>query len=144
MRSFVYPAALIPEKRSGFSVRFPDLPEAITSGENRADALEQGADCLEEAIAGRIVDGLDIPNPSSLRRNQTLVPLPASMAAKAALYLAIREAGVSNLQLARRLGLHEKEIRRMLDPRHATRLGRIQEVLAALGKRLVIGMDAAA
>jgi antitoxin HicB len=144
MRSFVYPARLIPEKRSGLTVRFPDLPEAITSGEDRVEALRQAADCLEDAIAGRIADNLEIPNPSNPRRNQTLIALPAPMAAKAALYLAIREAGVSNLQLARRLGLHEKEIRRMLDPRHATRLARVQEVLTALGKRLVVGMDAAA
>jgi antitoxin HicB len=39
------------------------------------------------------------------------------MAAKAALYLAMREAGISNVQLARKLGCDEKEVRRMLDPR---------------------------
>jgi antitoxin HicB len=70
-----------------------------------------------------------------------LVPLPAAMAA---LYLAIQEAGVSKSELARRLKLDEKEIRRLLDPRHVTRLSRIQKVLEALGKRLVIGYEVAA
>lgn len=144
MRNFVYPAILIPEKRGGFTVRFPDLPEAITSGRDRTDALVQAYDCLEEAIAGRISDQLEIPEASMPRRRQVLVALPAPMAAKAALYLAIKDASLSNSELARRLGLDEREIRRMLDPRHATRLARIQTVLEFLGKRLLVSMDSAA
>lgn len=66
------------------------------------------------------------------------------MAAKAALYLAIKETGLSNAKLARRLGYDEREIRRMLDPRQATRLARIQRVLNFLGKRLLISMENAA
>ena len=89
MRSFVYPANLSPEKGGGFTVQFPDLPEAITSGKDRADALLQAADCLEEAIAGRIADGLDVPRPTMARRKHIQVPLPAPMAAKVVLYLAI-------------------------------------------------------
>lgn len=143
MRSFIYPATLMPEA-SGFTVRFPDLPEAITGGEDRSDALAQAADCLEEAIALRITDGLDIPAPSPARRKHVPVALPAPMAAKAALYLAIKDAGLSNLQLARKLGLDEKEIRRLLDPKHATKLSRIQDVLARLGKRITISLEDAA
>src|SRR5438094_522900 len=117
MRRFQYPATFTPEKEGGYMVRFVDLPEAITSGADRIDALAQAADCLEEAIAGRITDGEEIPRPSSPRRNQALVTVPAPTAAKAALYLAMREARIKNTELARRLGCHEKEVRRMLDPR---------------------------
>ena len=141
MRRFQYPATLTPEKEGGFMVRFADLPEAITSGVDRQDSLFQGADCLEEAIAGRITDGLEIPRPSSPRRNQVLVTVPAPTAAKAALYLAMREARIKNTELARRLGCDEKEVRRMLDPRHPTKLPRIQQALEALGKRLVVSME---
>jgi antitoxin HicB len=144
MRSFIYPATLHPEKKGGFTVQFPDIPEAITSGKDRADAVLQAADCLEEAIAGRIADGLDVPVPTVKRRNHVQVALPAPMAAKAALYLAIQEAGFTNSELGRKLGLDEKEIRRMLDPRHSTKLSRIQMVLDFLGKRLVVSLDSAA
>ncbi len=144
MRNFVYPAMLTPDPKGAFTVRFPDLPEAITSGKDRPDALAQAYDCLEEAVAGRIADQLDIPPPSAPRRKQILVPLTAPMAAKAALYLAIKDASLSNSELARRLKVDEREIRRMLDPRHATRLGRIQKVLEFLGKRLLVSMDSAA
>lgn len=143
MRSFIYPATLKPG-RNGITVQFPDLPEAITSGRNRADALAQASDCLDEAIAGRISDGWEIPEPSPAKPRQTLISLPPPMAAKAALYLAIKESGVSNAKLAKRLGYDEREIRRMLDPRQATKLARIQRVLERLGKRLLIAVDDAA
>jgi antitoxin HicB len=143
MRSFVYPATLVPEAR-GFTVRFPDLPDAITGGEDRADALVQASDCLEEAIAVRIADGLEIPEPSPVRGRQVRIVLPAPMAAKAALYLAVKETGLSNLRLASKLGIDEKEIRRLLDPKHATRLSRIQDVLAKIGRRITISLEDAA
>jgi len=57
-----YPASILPEKNSkGFHVRFPGLPEALTGGSDLADTLAQAADCLAEAIAGRIVRGDRIP-----------------------------------------------------------------------------------
>ena len=141
MRRFQYPATLIPEKGGGFTVRFAALPEAITSGSDRHDALVQAADCLEEAIAGRITDGLEIPKSSAPRRNQILITVPAPTAAKAALYLAMREANIRNTELARRLRCNEKEVRRMLNPRHPTKLPRIQQALEILGKRLVVSME---
>ena len=54
MHSFSFPATLTPEKDGlGYTVRFRNLPEAITSGRDRREALEQAAACLEEAIATR-------------------------------------------------------------------------------------------
>ena len=141
MRRFQYPVALTRQREGGFMVRFADLPEAITSGADRQEALAQAADCLEEALAGRIADGMGIPEPSTPRGKQVLVAVPAPTAAKAALYLAMKEAGIKNTELARRLGCDEKEVRRMLDPRHPTKLPRIEQALEALGKRLVVSME---
>ncbi len=106
-------------------IGFRDVPKAITQGNGERDALWQAADCLEEAIAGRIADGGEIPKPSRAARGERLIPVSSPMAAKAALYLAMREAGITNAQLARKLGCGEKEVRRMLDPRHPTKLPRI-------------------
>ena len=72
-----------------------------------------------------------------------MVPVPAPTAAKAALYLALREAGITRLELAGRLGCDEKEVRRLLDPRHPSKLPRLEAALAQLGKRLVLEMRAA-
>ena len=72
-----------------------------------------------------------------------MIPVPAPMAAKAALCLALREANITNRELAARLGCDEKEIRRLLDPRHPSKLPRLQRALGQLGKRLVVEMQAA-
>jgi antitoxin HicB len=136
MRQFTYAARLTLDKDGGFVVRFRDLPEAITQGETIEEALAEGADCLEEAIAARIDDGREIPVPSAAKRGERVVSVPPSMALKAAVYLAVREAGISNSELARRMRLDEKEARRILDPHHPTKLPRIEAALAALGRHV--------
>lgn len=144
MERFTYPATLTPdEEDGGYVVTFADVPEAITQGESLEDSLDAGAGALEAAIAGSILDARDIPAPSAPARGQHRVAVPALMAAKAALYLAVREAGINQSELARRLDCDEKEVRRMLDPRHATRINRLESALAALGRRLVVDVRAA-
>ena len=140
-----YPASFLPEKHGkGFHVRFPDLPEALTGGDDREDAFLQAADCLAEAIAGRIARRDDIPAPSSPGRGQRLVGVPLYLAPKLALYLAMRERRVSNTELARRLRVTETVVRRMLNPRHNTKPKKIQAALLALGKRIVVTFEDAA
>ena len=134
MYRFSYPATLKPEKEGGYLVTFRDLPEAITQGEDLESALREAADCLEEAIAGRIDDNEEIPSPSRKQNAEQIVAVPLHTAMKAALYLAMKEAGISKLELARRMGVDEKAVRRMLDPRQATRVATIERALAALGK----------
>jgi antitoxin HicB len=139
IHELVYPVILSPdEANGGFVVTFPDLPEAITQGEDTADALREAADALEEAIAGRIRRGDPIPPPSSAVDGGLRVPVPALTAAKAALCLALRESGLSKSELAARLGCDEKEVRRLLDPRHPSKLPRIERALSALGKSLAV------
>src|SRR5206468_7564477 len=117
-----YPASFLPERNGkGFHVRFPDIPEALTGGSDLADTNEQAADCLAEALAGRIARGDEIPSPSKLKRGQYAVSVPLYLAPKLALYLAMREAGMRNTELAKRLGVSETVVRRMLDPKHNTK-----------------------
>ena len=143
MRNFVYPALLTPDEQDGgFVVTFPDVPEAITQGEGVSDALQQAADCLEEAIAGRIRRRACLPEASPTGPGYYPVPLPAQTAAKAALYLAIRQAGMTPGEGAVCLHCDEKEVRRLLDPRHASDLSRLAEALEAFGQQLVVGVQA--
>jgi antitoxin HicB len=145
MRTFVYSARFERGDKPGvLVVTFRDFSEAITQGKGEMDSLWQAADCLEEAIAGRIAGGRAIPKASRVARGERPIPVPAPMAAKAALYLAMGEAGMTNVQLARKLGCDEKEVRRMLDPRHPTKLPRIKEALDVFGKSLVVSVEEAA
>ena len=143
---FTYPVTLTPDAiDGGFVVTFADLPEAITQGENLADALAQATDALAEAIAGRIRRGEDIPQPSRPLASQQVVPVPAQVAAKAALHLALRQTGLSRTELATQLGCDEKEVRRLLDPHHSSKLPRLQRAIEILGRRIALRLvDAAA
>ena len=73
-----------------------------------------------------------------------MVSVPPLIAAKAALYLTMREAKMSNVKLAKQLGCGEKDVRRMLDPRHNSRINALQEALEALGKTIVLAVENAA
>ncbi len=141
---FAYPVAIERDETGFYLVTFPDFPEAATDGRSEEEALHEATDALEEAIAGRINRGDKIPHPSRPKPDQAIMPIPAQMAAKAALYLAVKEAGIRNTELARRLGANEKEVRRLLDPHHKSKLPRIEAALEVLGKNLVISMEARA
>jgi antitoxin HicB len=144
MHSFAYSVTLTPardysEGETGFVVTFADLPEAITQGKDEADALEQAADALEEAIAARMKRGEDIP-PAAHQAGH-LVPVPLQMALKAALYMILRGERGRQSALADRLGKDEKEIRRLLDPHHRSRPKSIERALRALGKRVTVVLE---
>lgn len=135
--SFAYPLRI--EKAPGTHiVHFRDLPEALTEGADVSEALARAADALEEAIAARMIDREDIPMPSAPRGDDYIVAVPAATAAKAALYLAMREAKVSNVALGRRLDIDERQVRRLTDPRHSSRLGDLDRAMVALGCRIEV------
>ena len=140
-----YPAAFVPEENGkGFHVRFQDLPEALTGGDDLKDTHAQAADCLAEAIAGRIRRGEAIPLPSNPKRGQHLIGVPLQLAPKLALYMAMREGKITGTEVARRLGVSETVVRRMLNPTHATKPERIQSALRVLGKQIFVVFDDAA
>ena len=137
---FIYAARLQHAGTREIVVSFRDLPECLTSGADRDSALAEAADALEEAIAACIADGEPIPEPSAVVEtdDECAVAVPPATAAKAALVLAFRESGLSQSAFARRLGVNEKVVRRMLDPRHRTSPSRINAALRALGRELVV------
>lgn len=135
MFKFTYPLALTPDKEDGgLIISFRDIPEAITQGETIQEALLEATDCLDEAISGRIDDGMDIPVPSKQRKGEYKVSVPLQTAMKTALYIAVKDAGITKVELARRINVNEKEARRMLDPHHGTKLSSLERALIALGK----------
>ena len=65
-------------------------------GDGEDDALARAMDCPDEAVAGRIADGQAIPRAFKAARGERLIPLPAPGAAKAALQLAMTDAGLKS------------------------------------------------
>lgn len=137
---FVYPARLLESADEEVVVSFRDVPWCHTSGADLSEALAEAA--LEEAIAGCINHNEAIPMPSQPRPGEVLVPLPAEMAAKAALALAFRESGLTRVALAARLGVDDRVVRRMLDPRHRTSVNRLNDALRVFGREAVLEVQA--
>src|SRR5215469_10459714 len=98
-----YPAALTPDPDGGFTVTFRDVPEAITEGDSREEALLRAEDALESALAMYIAAKEPLPASSDPEADEQIVPLSALGMAKTALYDATRQQGVGRAELARRL-----------------------------------------
>ena len=139
---YAYPCVLTSEE-DGVSVSFPDIPEALTCGNDRPDALAQSADALVAALSAYVYAREDIPVPSSAISGQELIAVPLIVAAKLALYSEMRRQDMTKTALAKRLGLSEGAIRKLLDPDHRSHIGQVEKALKALGHSLVIADQAA-
>ena len=137
MSEWIYGAAI--HKHDGdFVVSVRDLPEVVTSGESLDEALELATDAIEVVVAARMERDLPISTPSEVVPGEHAIALPARLAAKASIYRAWKEARISKVELARRLGRNEVEVRRILNPRHGTKLDQLEEAASALGGNLIV------
>jgi antitoxin HicB len=137
-----WPVRLDPAEEGGFVVSFPDFPEGWSQGDTREQALEQAADLLETMVANYMAEGWDLPEPSRAAGG-SLVPLAPLVAAKAELYRAVRKAGITKAELARRIGVSPQQAQRLFNIHHASRLDQIEAAMRTLGRRLVVTSDAA-
>ena len=55
----------------------------------------------------------------------------------------MKELRINNSELARRLGVRETVVRRMLDPDHDTKAEKLQAALELLGRRITVSVEAA-
>lgn len=139
---YAYPAEVI-EASDGVTVTFPDVPEVVTDGATRAEAMERAADALVSALSFYVDEGQRLPRPSAAN-GRPLVSVTVLEAAKLALHEAMAEAGLSNIELGRRLGKDERAIRRLRDPLHRSHIGEVEAALHNLGKRVEVSVKEAA
>lgn len=132
---FDYPAILTPDDNGTVLVTFPDVPEAITFGDDEEDALRQAVDALETALSFYVEARRPLPAPSGAEGRPTVRP-SALECAKLGLYRAMAEQGIKKAELARRLGWHVPQVDRLFDLGHASRLDRIEAAARALGRRI--------
>ena len=124
--------------REAYVITFRDVPEAISGGWSWTEALEMAQDCLDVALAFYTGEGQDLPTPSSLRPGEVMISTTPTVAAKLAVYIAMREQGMSPATLAESLDMDDEQVRRLLDPRYRTHLTTVQRALAAVGRSLVV------
>jgi antitoxin HicB len=141
MKAYAYRASFEPgDRRSNIVVTFPDVPEVVTQGRGEADAREMAEEALGLGLLSYLVRGKPLPKPRAKGRNLVDIAVAPDVAAKLAVLESFTAAGITKSELARRIGKDEKEVRRILDPKHPTKLPALTAALRALGKRLVIGV----
>ena len=133
---YAYPVTLERDEAGRFVASFPDVPEALTDGADEAEALSEARDALRAALVGYVHARRALPRPS--RRRGSVVALAPVVAAKLALYQAMRSQQVSNIVLAERLGVTEGAVRRLVDPDHASRMEKVEAALEVLGAGVVL------
>ena len=139
-----YPLYLGTDTNQTILVSFPDFPQAHTFGDEENEALARAEDLLEDVLADYIEGRREIPTPSRVRKRDRFVTLPVLTAAKVRLYQEMYSSGVRKAELARRLRCHMRQVDRLLDIHHASRLDQIEAAFAALKKRLVLEVRDAA
>jgi antitoxin HicB len=135
---FDYPVVLDAQPEGGFVVTFPDVPEAITQGEDEEEALLYAVDALETALSFYVESRKPLPTASKAKRGQRTVRPSALEGAKLGVYQAMTEQGIKKAELARRLGWHMPQVDRLFDLRHASRLDQIEAAAHVLGRRLEV------
>ncbi len=135
-----YPVILEAQPEGGFVVTFPDVPEAITQGEDVDEALMYAIDALESALSFYVDDRKPPPKPSKPKRGQRTVRPTALECAKLGVYQAMMEQGIRKSELARRLGWHMPQVDRLFDLKHASRLDQIESAARALGRHIEVSV----
>lgn len=136
---YAYPYDVTADEGSRFLVTFADVPQAHDDGATEAEAIADAAGSLVAALQGYVQGRMDIPAPSRPKRGQGTIALPPLAAAKLALYQVMRERRMTNVALARLLGLSsESDARRLIDLEHRSHIGQVVAALAALGKEVIV------
>lgn len=133
----IYPVKLTPDDNGTLLVTFPDVPEAVTFGDDEAEALLRAEDALLVMLSAYMDDHQPIPEPSPLD-GRPGVALKVVAAGKVALHNTLLATGKRKADLARMLNLAPTLVDRLLSLHHKSRIEQIETALAVLGKRLVI------
>lgn len=115
---------------------FQDVPEALTGGDTREEALAEALDALVTAFEFYFEDSRPVPLPSAPAEGQEVVTVPPSLWAKVLLLNAMCESSVNQAELGRRLGIPRQNVQRLTDLHHVTKIDQLAAAVSALGHRL--------
>jgi len=141
MQTYIYPCRTVREDDGTFSVSFPDVPEALTCGESRSEALERAEDALSVALTFYLEEDRAVPTPGKIKRGMSPISPHLHIALKVALADAMRERRIQITDLADQLEVDRETVHRILDPRYATRIKLLGKALKSLGRRPVLSLE---
>jgi antitoxin HicB len=137
-----YELILSPDDNGTWLVEAPLFPEVTSFGETQEEACRNGRNAIEEAIASRISSGQDVPPPAKDTPGKgRFVQMAAMVYLKSALYMVMREKGISRADLMRSLGCQREHVDRLFRLDHNSRLDSIEAALKAVGVPLRFDVD---
>ncbi len=139
-----YPVKLTRTSPSTVMAEFRDVPGAMTEAATEEAALYWAQDALLVMLSGVMDQRRPIPMPSKPKRTEKLVEVPPMPAMKLAIYQAMLETQVTQAALGEKMGIDARQVRRILDLDHNTRLDHLIRALQCLGKRLTVEIADAA
>lgn len=135
-----YPYTLTLDTNNTWLVQFPDIPEALTVGDDEQEAGINAQEALEAALEIYFDARRPIPMPSLPTKGHASVTLPALVTSKVFLSNEMIFQGVRKAELARRMGVHMPQVDRLLNVRHASRIEQVESALQQLGRRLDVSI----
>lgn len=130
-----YPVEVAPDG-DGWVVSFRDIPEALTGGDTKEEALEMAEDALITAMDFYLEDRRAVPMPSQPRKGDVCIDLSASQAAKVMLLNEMVAQRVRPADLAEKLKTSPQNVNRLINLRHQTKIDGIEAAFLALHKTL--------
>ncbi|MDR1358661.1 MAG: type II toxin-antitoxin system HicB family antitoxin [Coriobacteriales bacterium] len=112
-RRFVYEAEFILDEYDGYSVAFPQLPDAFTQGKDLIESVEMAAEVLELIIAEYLDEGRRLPVPMFYGYSDKVLRIAISV--EVTPELIERTKCVTATEAATMLGLSNGRITHLLD-----------------------------
>jgi len=113
MFRFAYPA-LVRSIGSEFLVTFRDIPEAVSAGWTRDDALKMASNALAAALSEYVENEQEPPAPTPPHVHEVFVRVPAAIAAGLLLRREVLRRKMADADVAGLIGREPAEVSRML------------------------------
>jgi antitoxin HicB len=140
MNTIGYFAQFEPAQEGGFTITFPDIPEAISEANDMSSALFNAAEVLNLCLDERIASGQALPASSALNGGVWVEPSASIQAA--ILVRQTREKEGKNLaDLARALKTSWAAAQKLEMPSNNPTIRQLERTAAVLGRRLVVGFE---
>ena len=139
MKAVRFAAIFAAQPEGGYTVTFPDIPEAISEGETKDECLHNAQEVLTLCLEQRMDDNDPIPEASTVKGGIWIEP-SAAMQAAVLVRVWRTKLGKSLSEIARTLSTSWAAAQKLESHRANPTLRQLERTAAALGKRLHVEM----
>lgn len=128
---------------AGYMATCRDLPKFVAAGDTVEETLKNSVEMLETTISIYIDDRESLPAPTAEQEGEHWARVPTSTEFKVIISNEMVAQGISNADLACRMGTPPPHIDRLLDVNHTIKMDVFDSAILTLGKQLVVTTETA-